>query len=271
MTRVLIVDDEPQILRAMRINLRARGYEVVVADTGATALTAAAETRPDIVILDLGLPDLDGVEVIHGLRGWTRVPIVVLSGRADSRDKVGALDAGADDYITKPFGIDELLARLRAVARRTGEQSASPIVRFGRVTVDLAAHRVTRSATPAAGALGEATPSERSRLEPAAEAATGAGAAGHPDNGVPAESAAEPVEEIHLTKTEWGLLKVLLSHPGKLVTQRQLLTEVWGANYGSETHYLRTYLNRLRQKLEEDPARPRHLLTDPGMGYRFQP
>ncbi|MBL7489506.1 response regulator [Frankia sp. AgB1.9] len=264
MTRVLIVDDEPQILRAMRINLRARGYEVVLADTGATALTAAAATRPDIVILDLGLPDLDGVEVIHGLRGWTRVPIVVLSGRADSRDKVGALDAGADDYITKPFGIDELLARLRAVARRTGEQSASPIVRFGRVTVDLAAHRVTRSAAPASSAVDEAAPGEPPGREPPVEATA---AADHPGDGVPAE----PVEEIHLTKTEWGLLKVLLSHPGKLVTQRQLLTEVWGANYGSETHYLRTYLNRLRQKLEEDPARPRHLLTDPGMGYRFQP
>lgn len=253
MTRVLIVDDEPQILRAMRINLRARGYEVVLADSGAAALTLAASTRPDIVILDLGLPDLDGVDVIYGLRGWTQVPIVVLSGRADSRDKVGALDAGADDYITKPFGIDELLARLRAVARRTGEQAASPIIQFGRVTVDLAAHRVTRRATPVAN-----PDVESSGGEP------------RPD-GQPAGLAAEPEEEIHLTKTEWGLLKVLLSHPGKLVTQRQLLTEVWGANYGTETHYLRTYLNRLRQKLEEDPARPRHLLTDPGMGYRFQP
>jgi two-component system KDP operon response regulator KdpE len=237
MTRVLIVDDEPQILRAMRINLRARGYEVVVADTGAGALAAAAATAPDIVILDLGLPDLDGVEVIHGLRGWTRVPIVVLSGRAESRDKVSALDAGADDYITKPFGIDELLARLRAVARRTGDQAASPIVRFGHVTVDLAASRVTRTAG----------------VGPAAEA-------GETD-----------AVEIRLTRTEWGLLRVLLSRPGKLVTQRQLLTEVWGAKYETETHYLRTYLNRLRQKLEDDPARPRHLLTEPGMGYRFQP
>ncbi|WP_045877193.1 response regulator [Pseudofrankia sp. DC12] len=259
MTRVLIVDDEPQILRAMRINLRARGYDVVVADTGATALAAAAATRPDIVILDLGLPDLDGVDVIHGLRGWTRVPIVVLSGRADSRDKVGALDAGADDYITKPFGIDELLARLRAVARRTGEQSASPIVQFGRVTVDLSAHRVTRAAAPVSSPNGKTAPTDGE--PPGSAAADGQGD----------DFANESVEEIHLTKTEWGLLKVLLSHPGKLVSQRQLLTEVWGANYGSETHYLRTYLNRLRQKLEEDPARPRHLLTDPGMGYRFQP
>jgi two-component system KDP operon response regulator KdpE len=260
MTRVLIVDDEPQILRAMRINLRARGYEVVLADSGAAALSAAASTRPDIVILDLGLPDLDGVEVIYGLRGWTQVPIVVLSGRADSRDKVGALDAGADDYITKPFGIDELLARLRAVARRTGEQAASPIVRFGRVTVDLAAHRVTRRATPVS--------------DPAAASRGGEPVTDGQSVGLPAEPVglpAEAEEEIHLTKTEWGLLKVLLSHPGKLVTQRQLLTEVWGANYGTETHYLRTYLNRLRQKLEDDPARPRHLLTDPGMGYRFQP
>jgi two-component system KDP operon response regulator KdpE len=253
MTRVLIVDDEPQILRAMRINLRARGYEVVVADTGAGALAAAAETRPDIVILDLGLPDLDGVDVIHGLRGWTRVPIVVLSGRVDSRDKVSALDAGADDYITKPFGIDELLARLRAVARRTGDQTTSPVIRFGRVTVDLAAHRVTRALEP--GSVPGVPPAD-----------------GGPASAVATEAAQPQGEdEIRLTKTEWGLLKVLLSHPGKLVTQRQLLTEVWGANYGTETHYLRTYLNRLRQKLEDDPARPRHFLTEPGMGYRFQP
>jgi two-component system KDP operon response regulator KdpE len=252
MTRVLIVDDEPQILRAMRINLRARGYDVSVADTGASALTVAASTVPDIVILDLGLPDMDGVEVIHGLRGWTRVPIVVLSGRAESRDKVGALDAGADDYITKPFGIDELLARLRAVSRRTGEPGASPVVRLGHVTVDLAAHRVTR-------------------VPPAADR-TGATSGGHADP-APAGSVGDEgsAQEIHLTKTEWGLLKVLLSHPGKLVSQRQLLTEVWGARYETESHYLRTYLNRLRQKLEEDPARPRHLLTEPGMGYRFQP
>jgi len=259
MTRVLIVDDEPQILRAMRINLRARGYEVVVADTGAAALAAAAATRPDIVVLDLGLPDLDGVDVIHGLRGWTRVPIVVLSGRAESRDKVGALDAGADDYVTKPFGIDELLARLRAVSRRAGDQPASPTVRLGHVTVDLAAHRVTR--TPADNPTCDAALDRRATV--AERAATG-DCADEP-------GADEPGGEIHLTKTEWALLKVLLSHPGKLVTQRQLLTEVWGANYGTETHYLRTYLNRLRQKLEDDPARPRHLLTDPGMGYRFQP
>ncbi|MBL7497346.1 response regulator [Frankia sp. CNm7] len=256
MTKVLIVDDEPQILRAMRINLRARGYEVVVADTGAGALTAAAATRPDIVILDLGLPDLDGVEVIQGLRGWTRVPIVVLSGRAESRDKVGALDAGADDYITKPFGIDELLARLRAVARRTGEQAASPVVRLGRVTVDLAAHRATRAPAP---------------LTDTAGPAAGDGYPAPPDQPAEPDQSGEPGEEIHLTKTEWGLLRVLLSHPGKLVSQRQLLTEVWGANYETETHYLRTYLNRLRQKLEDDPSRPRHLLTEPGMGYRFQP
>jgi len=246
MTRVLIVDDEPQILRAMRINLRARGYEVVVAATGTDALSAAASSPPDIVILDLGLPDMDGVDVIHGLRGWTRVPIVVLSGRVESWDKVSALDAGADDYITKPFGIDELLARLRAVARRTGEQAASPIVRFGHVTVDLAAHRATR-ALPLGREAGDVV------------------------DGEGADGSGGPVEEIHLTKTEWGLLRVLLSHPGKLVTQRQLLTEVWGARYETETHYLRTYLNRLRQKLEDDPARPHHLLTEPGMGYRFQP
>ena len=269
MTRVLIVDDEPQILRAMRINLRARGYEVVVADTGAKALAAAAATSPDIVILDLGLPDLDGVEVIHGLRGWTRVPIVVLSGRAESRDKVGALDAGADDYITKPFGIDELLARLRAVARRTGEQSTSPIVRFGHVTVDLAASRVTTSAGPVADGTG-ADGTTAGGLAAGGTDAGGTDADSTDADGI-VVSADDGETEIHLTKTEWGLLRVLLSHPGKLVTQRQLLREVWGAKYETETHYLRTYLNRLRQKLEDDPARPRHLLTEPGMGYRFQP
>jgi two-component system KDP operon response regulator KdpE len=275
MTTVLIVDDEPQILRAMRINLRARGYEVVVADTGAGALTAAAAHRPDIVILDLGLPDLDGVEVIHAMRGWTRVPILVLSGRAGSGDKVGALDAGADDYITKPFGIEELLARLRAVARRSGERPEEPLVRFGRITVDLAAHRVTRAgvaarpdAEPASAPAPGGPPGDSSDRS---SGGSSDGSSGDRGAGAGEAGGRSGAVEIRLTKTEWRILRVLLSHPGMLVTQRRLLAEVWGDEYATETHYLRTYLNRLRQKLEEDPARPRHLLTEPGMGYRFVP
>ncbi|MFA1541035.1 response regulator [Actinomadura monticuli] len=221
MTRVLVVDDEPQMLRALRINLRARDYEVDVAADGTTALRRAGAWRPDLVVLDLGLPDLDGVEVIHGLRGWTEVPIIVLSGRAGSRDKVEALEAGADDYVTKPFDIEELVARIRAVSRRIS--SAEPVepVRVGERTVDLAAKTVSGG--------------------------------------------------VHLTPTEWRLLEVLLRNPGKLVAQQQLLTTVWGPAYKSETHYLRQYMAQLRRKLESDPSHPRHLLTEPGMGYRYQP
>jgi two-component system, OmpR family, KDP operon response regulator KdpE len=225
--RILVVDDEPQLLRALRINLRARQYEVETADTGAGALAAVARTPPDLVVLDLGLPDLDGVEVIRGLRGWTSVPIIVLSGRADSLDKVHALDAGADDYVTKPFGVDELLARIRAVTRRLASPSEAPSsVEIGQYTVDIADHVV------------------RPR---------------------------EGGEPVHLTPTEWHLLELLVRHPGKLVSQRELLQEVWGPQYSTETHYLRQYLGQLRRKLEDDPARPRHLLTEPGMGYRYQP
>ncbi|MEO3777524.1 response regulator [Micromonospora sp. B11E3] len=230
MSRILVVDDEPQILRALRINLRARGYDVDVAATGAAALKAAAGHPPDLVVLDLGLPDLDGVDVIRGLRGWTTVPIIVLSGRAGSDDKVTALDAGADDYVTKPFGIDELLARIRAVTRRlnTADATAGPassLVRVGRHTVDLADRVVTR------------------------------------DDGV----------EVRLTPTQWGVLEKLLRHPGKLITQRQLLHDVWGPGYQDETGYLRQYMAQLRRKLEDNPARPRHLITEPGMGYRYRP
>ncbi|NJP31069.1 response regulator [Micromonospora thermarum] len=227
MTRILVVDDEPQILRALRINLRARRYDVEVAATGAAALKAAASHPPDLVVLDLGLPDLDGIEVIRGLRGWTTVPIIVLSGRAGSEDKVAALDAGADDYVTKPFGVDELLARIRAVTRRlgAGTEAASASVRVGRHTVDLADHVVTR------------------------------------DDGM----------EVKLTPTQWGVLEKLLRNPGKLVSQRQLLHDVWGPEYQNETNYLRQYMAQLRRKLEDDPARPRHLITEPGMGYRFRP
>ncbi|MFI7466468.1 response regulator [Nonomuraea sp. NPDC049646] len=222
MTRVLVVDDEPQILRALRINLAARHYEVAVAPDGASALRQAADWHPDLVVLDLGLPDLDGVEVIQGLRGWTKVPIIVLSGRTDSTDKVDALDAGADDYVTKPFGIDELLARIRAVTRRTNQHEEEPAtVRLGDHVIDLAGKTISGG--------------------------------------------------VRLTPTEWHFLEILLRNPGKLISQRQLLTEVWGTGYLKETHYLRQYMAQLRRKLERDPAHPVHLLTEPGMGYRFQP
>jgi len=225
MTRVLVIDDEPQIVRALQINLKARGYEVHLAGTGTSALKVAAQHPPELVILDLGLPDFDGVDVIRGLRGWTEAPILVLSGRTDSTDKVEALDAGADDYVTKPFGIDELLARTRAVLRRSAIGQDQPVVTVGGATVDLAAKRVTL----------------------------------------------ETGEDIRLTPTEWHLLEVLVRHPGKLMSQRQLLTEVWGPGYETAGGNLRFYMGQLRRKLEPDPARPKHLLTEPGMGYRFEP
>jgi two-component system KDP operon response regulator KdpE len=230
---VLVVDDEPQILRALRINLRVRDYDVHVAASGTEALEIAGRYPPDLVILDLGLPDLDGVEVIHGLRGWSKAPIIVLSGRADSSDKVEALDAGADDYITKPFGVEELLARMRAAVRRTGSPEDLPRIRLGDLVVDLAAKRVTRQP---AGA-----------------------------------EAAAPTDDIRLTPTEWHLLEVLLRNPGKLLSRNQLLTEVWGPGYADATGNLRLYMTQLRRKLEPDPARPRWLITEPGMGYRYQP
>ena len=225
MTRVLVVDDEPQILRALRINLRVRQYEVLTAATGAEALDVAGRHPPDLIILDLGLPDLSGLEVIEGLRGWTSVPIVVLSGRADSADKVEALDVGADDYVTKPFSMDELLARMRAALRRSGPPDDEPQIKLGDLVVDLAARRV-------AGSTGG---------------------------------------DIRLTPTEWHLLEVLLRNPGKLMSQQQLLTEVWGPGYASASGNLRLYMAQLRRKLEPDPARPQWLITEPGMGYRFQP
>jgi len=252
MTRVLVVDDEPQILRALRINLRARRYEVYIAATGTEALTVAAAHPPDLVILDLGLPDMDGVEVIGGLRGWTAVPIIVLSGRADSSDKVEALDAGADDYVTKPFGMDELLARMRAAARRTPAAEAPPRVRLGGLLVDLAAKRVTR----------EPAGVSRSRSDD-----DGAGAGADGADG----TASRPDGDIRLTPTEWHLLEVLLRNPGKLLSHRQLLHEVWGPGYDNAGGNLRLYMAQLRRKLEPDPARPRWLITEPGMGYRYQP
>lgn len=225
MNTVLIVEDEPQIARALAINLRARGWQVVVAADGRGALEAAAARHPDVVVLDLGLPDLDGIEVIEGLRGWTRVPIIVLSARQDSADKVDALDAGADDYVTKPFGMDELLARLRAAVRRAipVDGAGEPVVVAGRLAVDLARKKVTRDGA-----------------------------------------------DVRLTPTEWHLLEVLVHHRGRLVSQKQLLQEVWGPQYGTETNYLRVYTAQLRRKLEDDPAHPRHLITEPGMGYRFE-
>jgi two-component system KDP operon response regulator KdpE len=225
-TRILVVDDEPQILRVLRINLVARQYDVVTAATGAEALSAAKTAHPDVVILDLGLPDLDGVEVIRRLRAWTGVPVIVLSGRVGSPDKVEALDCGADDYVTKPFSIEELLARIRVVTRRRADTEPASPVTIGRYTVDLALRQVV---------------------------------------------AGSDAPAVHLTRTEWQLLEAVVSEPGKLVGQRYLLEKVWGPTYSTETQYVRQYMAQLRRKLEDDPARPRHLLTEPGMGYRFQP
>ena len=220
-----MVDDEPQITRALQISLKARGYDVYVAGTGKAALEIAAQKPPELVILDLGLPDLDGIEVILGMRGWTDAPIVVLSGRIEQTDKVEALDAGADDYVTKPFGMDELLARMRAALRRSSSVQEQPILMVGDIQVDLAAKRIT----------------------------LGSGA------------------DVRLTPTEWHLLEVMVRHPDKLMSQNQLLTEVWGAGYSTAGGNLRFYMAQLRRKLEPDPARPKHLLTEPGMGYRFEP
>lgn len=223
--RVLVVDDDATLLRALGINLRARSYDVVTADGGAAALHAAAQRPPDLVILDLGLPDMDGVEVIRGLRGWCRAPIVVLSAREDQAEKVAALDAGADDYVTKPFGMAELLARVRAALRRAADPAPGDVavVTTEAFTVDLAAKKVRT-----------------------------------------------PAGEVRLTPTEWALLEVLVRNAGRQVGSRALLQEVWGPGYGTETNYLRVYMAQLRRKLEPDPSRPRHLITDPGMGYRFE-
>ena len=225
MTRVLVVDDEPSILRALRINLSAREYDVSTAVDGTTGLAAVARDRPDVIILDLGLPDMDGTEVIHGVRGWTSIPIIVLSAWGQESQKVAALDAGADDYVTKPFGMDELLARLRAAVRRAAPAPDEPVVATADFTVDLAAKQVVRSDGSA----------------------------------------------VRLTPTEWQVLEILVRNSGRLVTQKQLLREVWGPTYETESNYLRVYLAQLRRKLEPEPSRPRYLLTESGMGYRFSP
>ena len=223
MTRVLVVDDEPQILRALSINLRARGYEVDLAHSGEEALVLAARAHPDVVVLDLGLPGIDGIEVIEGLRGWSAVPIIVLSVRDREADKVAALDAGADDYVSKPFGMDELLARLRAALRRVTPADEPVVVETIDFTLDLAAKRVSRGGA-----------------------------------------------EVRLTATEWRIVEILVRNSGRLVTQRQLLQEVWGPKYETETHYLRVYIGQIRRKLEPKPGEPRYFLTAARMGYRFE-
>ncbi len=224
MTRVLVIDDEPSILRALRINLTARRYDVTTAADGASGLKAIAQDRPDVIILDLGLPDIDGTEIIHGVRGWTTTPIIVLSAWGQEGQKVAALDAGADDYVTKPFGMDELLARLRAAVRRAAPAPDEPVISTPDFTVDLAAKQVTRS-----------------------------------DSHV-----------VRLTPTEWQILEILVRNAGRLVTQRQLLREVWGPAYETESNYLRVYMAQLRRKLEPEPSQPKYLLTAPGMGYQFR-
>jgi two-component system KDP operon response regulator KdpE len=224
MTRVLVIDDEIPILRALKINLAARKYEVSTAADGASGLAAMARERPDVLILDLGLPDMDGTDVIRGVRGWSSTPIIVLSAWGQESQKVAALDAGADDYVTKPFGMDELLARLRAAVRRAAPAPDEPVICTAEFTVDLARKRVTRAGT-----------------------------------------------DVRLTPTEWQLLEVLARNAERLVSQRQLLQEVWGPGYQNEAHYLRVYMASLRRKLEPDPSAPRYLLTEPGMGYRFCP
>ncbi len=225
MTAVLVVDDDRPLTRALAINLRAHGYQVTLAHTGRDALTEVTRTHPAVIVLDLGLPDLDGIEVLTGIRCWSTVPVIVLSARSTSAEKVEALDAGADDYVTKPFSIDELLARIRASVRHgtpapTDEPDGVTTADF---TVDFTAHQVRRDGTT-----------------------------------------------VRLTPTEWSLLEILVRHTGKLVPQKQLLTEIWGPDHEQHAHYLRVYLAQLRRKLEPDTVHPRYLITEPGSGYRFQ-
>jgi len=223
MSRVLIVDDEPQIARAVRVALAARGYEVDAVGNGETALERQASRPADVILLDLGLPGIDGVEVTRRLRGWSQVPIIVLSVRDAQDDKVAALDAGADDYLTKPFGMDELLARIRAALRRVADAPAGrSTLAFDGLEIDLTKRLVKRNGRP-----------------------------------------------VHLTPTEYQLFEALVTNPGKLLTHRWLLSKVWGGTYGDESHYVRVYVAQLRRKLEDDPARPRWILTEPGLGYRW--
>ncbi|MEI2278661.1 response regulator [Paenarthrobacter ilicis] len=224
MTMVLIVEDEARIARAMQVTLQAHGYQALTVGNGTDALEAAAKQPVNIVVLDLGLPDMDGVEIIRRIRGWSSMPIIVLSARHASEDKVEALDAGADDYVTKPFGLDELLARLRVASRRAVTEGEEPTLATADFVVDLAGKRIVKDGA-----------------------------------------------EVRLTPTEWNILELLVRNKGKLVSQQQILTQVWGQAYAKETQYLRVYIAQLRRKLERDPAAPRHLHTEAGMGYRFDP
>ena len=224
MNRILIVDDDDALLRALRVTFAARGYEVRTAQDAARGLASARHHPPDLAIVDLGLPDADGIQVVAGIREWSRMPIIVLSARYHEPSKVAALDAGADDYVTKPFGVDELLARVRAALRRATPVPDAPVVTTANFAVDLSAKQVTGPAGP-----------------------------------------------VRLTPTEWHLLEVLARQPGVLVEHRRLLQEVWGPQYATETHYLRVHFANLRRKLEPDPSHPRHLITEPGLGYRFEP
>jgi two-component system KDP operon response regulator KdpE len=226
MRTILVVDDEPQLLRALQVNLQVEGYRVLTALDGTTALRHAESKHPDLIVLDLGLPDINGVDVITRIRRTSSTPIIVLSARHGSVDKVRALDAGADDYVTKPFGLDELMARLRVTERRLGtsDGDGALAVDVGDFQVDLANRKVSRDGAP-----------------------------------------------VRLTPREWAILELLVRNPGRLITQQQMLAKIWGPGYEGETHYLRVYMGQLRRKLEADPARPRHLLTEAGMGYRFEP
>ena len=222
MTKILIIDDEAPFVRALAISLRARGYVIETAGTGADGLKLAAEVRPDAIVLDLGLPDIDGLDVLAALRAWSDVPVLVLSARDMERAKVAALDGGADDYVTKPFTFDEFVARLRALTRRHAPAATEPVIRTAAFVIDL-----------------------------------------------PAKTVTTPHGPVKLTPTEWRVVEMLVRHEGKLVSQRQLLQEVWGPEYETETDYLRTYLAAVRRKLEPQPSSPRYFLTEQGMGYRF--
>jgi two-component system KDP operon response regulator KdpE len=224
--KVLVIEDEKQIRRFVRAALEEEGCQVAEAETMAHGLIEAGSRKPDLLILDLGLPDGNGIDLIRDLRGWSDVPVLILSARSQENDKIDALDAGADDYLTKPFSVGELQARVRALLRRRSRngEAASPVIEFGAVVVDLSRRTVSRAG-----------------------------------------------EAVHLTPLEYRLLSALLAHPGKVLTQRNLLREIWGPSYIESSHYLRVYVGHLRQKLEDDPAQPKHILTETGVGYRFQP
>lgn len=224
MTRILVIDDEQPLARALKANLEARGYTADVAFDGQSALVSAADRHPDLVILDLGLPGFDGLEVLQSLRAWTTTPVIVLSARGGEQDKIEALDAGADDYVAKPFSMGELLARVRAALRRHAPSQDQAVITTPHFTVDLGAKKALRDGT-----------------------------------------------ECHLTPTEWGIVELLVRNPGKLVTQGAILRDVWGPPYQDETHYLRVFLSQIRRKLEPDPSHPTYFITEPGMGYRFEP